>query len=488
MAFLTDTKLRGRIVDAQGGVWAVQTEEGAAGLPPALVSFDHLAGPARQQDLISSLAQMANEEPYRRRPDYEAGLERRRQRAEASGEPVDAFAYWQLATLVVPAADLPHVARDVLAALLATELDGGSPETRVFENAGIHVIRSGPEVLRRMKVASVWLRLAYDERLARGDIDHLSAAESREGPVFAASQNLYDGVLLLDAYVTPLMAAMAPSIWAFAVPRRFGTILYTLGRPIAGVVGDPAELLHLVHTQGSLESSPIPSLSALAPSAAIAWWVERLNAMFGVLTDLAVFTDSEGRYLPAKHLQALLTVEQLFRRVASARLSHRDSHARRVLLFTILDTLERLTGRTLENHCSLRFAKETVAELRVQMPPLAAEVLLPAADQALTALEAIQDGFFLRVGETAVEWPGADGRIDSLTPEVAAAHFIRVLRDATHGHGTVKAGRVARTNALLAQHDGTVPHDLALLGYLYLLDLLSRPDVLRKNLYRGGKE
>ncbi len=60
--------------------------------------------------------------------------------------------------------------------------------------------------------------------------------------------------------------------------------------------------------------------------------------MFAVLTDPAVFTDHQQSYQPAKHLHALLTVEQLSRRVASIQTAHRDTNARRVLLFPVLDT------------------------------------------------------------------------------------------------------------------------------------------------------
>jgi hypothetical protein len=43
------------------------------------------------------------------------------------------------------------------------------------------------------------------------------------------------------------------------------------------------------------------------------------------------------------------------------------------------------------------------------------------------------------------------------------------------------------TNVLLAHHDGNIPHDLALLGYLYLLDVMSRPADLRRTLHRQGR-
>ena len=76
----------------------------------------------------------------------------------------------------------------------------------------------------------------------------------------------------------------------------------------------------------------------------------------------------------------------------------------------------------------------------------------------------------------------------SLTVGDAAAHYLDVLRNATHGYGTAKSGRVNRTNALVAHHNGSIPHDLGLLGYLYLLDLLANPDILRRILHRASSE
>jgi hypothetical protein len=72
------------------------------------------------------------------------------------------------------------------------------------------------------------------------------------------------------------------------------------------------------------------------------------------------------------------------------------------------------------------------------------------------------------------------------TPHVAqaTAHYLDVLRNATHGFGTTK-GKVERTNALLVHHDGDVPTDLGLLGYLYLLDVLTEPDRLPPPTHRS---
>lgn len=40
---------------------------------------------------------------------------------------------------------------------------------------------------------------------------------------------------------------------------------------------------------------------------------------------------------------------------------------------------------------------------------------------------------------------------------------------------------------LLAHHNGEIPHDLALLGYLYLLDVLIHPRELALRLYGDGR-
>jgi hypothetical protein len=162
-----------------------------------------------------------------------------------------------------------------------------------------------------------------------------------------------------------------------------------------------------------------------------------------------------------------MSVEQIFQRVTSILTAQRDIHAGRVLLFTVLDTLERLTRRDIERLCTLSTAEKAMERVRQVIPSDAAALLLPLAERGVVALKQLQDGFFM------TNFPG------NLSVEKAAARYAKVLRNATHGHGSDKAAQVAETSALLAQHDGNVPHDLPLIGYLYLLELLSHPEVLR---------
>lgn len=89
------------------------------------------------------------------------------------------------------------------------------------------------------------------------------------------------------------------------------------------------------------------------------------------------------------------------------------------------------------------------------------------------------------MGRDEILFTDSTGAEQSLSANVAAAEYIRVLRNATHGHGSNREQNVAKTDALLSHHDGALSHDLGLVGYLYLLELMTKPDLLRRTLYDG---
>lgn len=319
-------------------------------------------------------------------------------------------------------------------------------------------------------------------------MSHIKGANANDDPVFASSAGLYDGITLFDAYLAPLLAAGTPAIWGVNVVRSFGSLVFSFGTFISGTEGDAAELLQLISLAGPREAVEFPSISAHAAQGALQWWTERLNLLFGVLGDLSTFTDELGDYRPDKHLEGLLTIEQIFRRTTSMLVAHRDANARRALSFTILDSLEGVRGTDLLTMCRLKHATKVLARLEEALPADAAEILLPAARRAVQALREMQDGFFLRrqLKTARVELQLGAGAVRSLSPEEATALYLKVLRDATHGHGSNKDSSRAQTAALLAHHDGDVPHDVGLLGYLYLLDVLLHPERVRRLLYRQG--
>ncbi len=415
-------------------------------------------------------------------------LERRRQKAERGGALVDAINHQRLLLYALPIKDLPLQARYFVQHLNSVRFTE-DPEEGPFANTGVHVIETDPALVHRLKMASVWLRIEHDARLGGGDASHITALNASGENVFASSSVLYDGVMFLDAYIAPLLAAGSPGVWAIHVVRSFGTLIFTLGTFIFGTEGDAAELLQLVTTPGASEAVNFARLSAEASQEALEWWTERLNLLFGVLSDLATFTDGQGAYGPAKHLESLLTIEQIFRRTTSRLVAHGDSNARRALVFTVLDSMEGVRATNLLTMFTFSHASKTLAALEQSIPAGAGQILLPAARRAVEALCAVQDGFFIRrqLGTTTVQLQLGAGQVRSLSVEDAAARYLKVLRDATHGHGSNRASASALTDALLAHHDGGVPHDIGLLGYLYLLDMLTHPDRLRRNLYRSGR-
>lgn len=462
-------------------------ERGAKGRP-GLVTVRQLAGPPLVQADYQPLdtAEMENRFVDRIDQARERTVQQRLERAARFAEKGASAGYLapglslhQLQTMVCEPAGTAETARVVVDDISAFEFGDGE---RAFPHTGALYVRRHRALLHRATIPPVLVRVARDSKLQRADLDDVKAANERGEAVFAASSKLGDGMALLDAYLAPLLGALTPYVWAFSASRRSGTIIYTLGEAVAGTAGDAVEPLHLLPAQGALEAVPRPDLSPSAASAAVVWWVRRLDKAMSVISDPAVFSDADGRYVPNYHQHAILSLDQLFRRVGAIQRSHRDDDARRVLLFTVLDTLERLSDRRLTEMCTLAFAQRTLERIRDAVPAEAAEVLLPAAERAVRALAKVQDGFYLRRQTSAatIDFVLTDGTAERYTPETAAAEYIRVLRNATHGHGSNRDDAVPRTDALLAHHDGSLDHDLALLGYLYLLDLMSTPALLRR--------
>jgi hypothetical protein len=417
-------------------------------------------------------------------------VEERRERAK-SGQLVDLVSYLQIMTAVTPLSDVRAVIEDFQGSLANFRIT--ETEDRMFPAPANYLLTRSPVLLHRLRMPSLWLRLAHDERLARGDLEHMNAALAAGELLFASGEALSDGVYVLDAYIGPLLASVAPSVWGFTSARASGTYLFSFGRAIAGTTGDAAELLQALPSQMRTTSQtatdlvgiPVPHLTTNAIKAALGWWCARINDLFAVLSDPACFTDSSGLYAPEHQMQVLMSVEQLFRRTTAALLSHRDVNARRVLLFSVLDTLERLTAKDFVWHCRSANAHTTLERLRSRVPAEAAPLLLSAAERAVEALDGVPDGFFIvrQTGAAGIAY--ADGaKMKTLNLEEGAALYLKALRDATHGHGAHRLSAVPRTNALLAHHDGAVSHDLGLLSYLYLLDFVTNPDLFRRILGR----
>ena len=190
----------------------------------------------------------------------------------------------------------------------------------------VHFMQRSPALLHRRSLTAILLRLEQDTRLTKGDVSQLSASLSEGELIFSSSRDLGDGLILFDAYLAPLLGAMSPFVWVFPAKRASGsgTLIFNLGRPISGTYPAALEVLQLLPSRTPATVQNAPALPPRAGPAALRWWSKRLEKLLAVSSDPAVFAPSDGTYVPIKQVHALLSVEQVFNRVAAIQQLHRN--------------------------------------------------------------------------------------------------------------------------------------------------------------------
>ena len=472
--YLKAANLHGRSIGSNR--YRIETTENYRHQPPSIATARDIAGPGMAQPRYDDLAH----ETERVAPPTHARIDRLiNEYAKSLQGAFDLPEYFQherLSVYKTPVPQLPDRVKVFHEGLHKIDLGG----TRAFRDSGIQLAQVDLSLNYRLRLPALLLGVRHHPLLQTTDPKALAAQNQQ---FFLSSDGLSQGAVLLDAYLGPLQASLSPQVWVLPVIRTFGTLLFSLGTPIQGVVPEFAELLQTLPTIGPKTSVPRAIVGRDSPMAAVRWWTRQLNAIFAVLSDPANFVQRDGQYSPIAHLEWQLTVEQLFRRVTSLLLSHRDTTARNVLFFSVLDTLVAVSGIDIVTMCKLTHAKATIASLEQSLEAEVCEVLLPNAHRGVSALQELQDGFFMTGKGTRnrIRIIHDDGTTESeLAPEDAAAYYVKALRDATHGHTNPKKGPAPRTRALLVQHDGDIPDALGLLAMLYLVDLLNRPDRLQK--------
>ena len=102
---------------------------------------------------------------------------------------------------------------------------------------------------QRMWLPRISQGLRFDPRFS-GDTPLLEAIDPAT-ITFASGHALFDGHIMLDAYLGPLLAAMSPGVWCLAAHRSRGAVLISLGRAISGSQSGPSEVLQTIFLPGS---------------------------------------------------------------------------------------------------------------------------------------------------------------------------------------------------------------------------------------------
>lgn len=454
--------------DPAVGEWTVRLEERARRrlarlLEVSLLATGRNAGTGGAYSRLRRLP--ASDGLYEMVPRTRVQAELDRIASQGSGDLAALMSVLTLATLSASAAQLPDIVAEALSGHLLP----------LLPDAAAYLIEVDAALSKRYGAVRL-LRQAQDDSSLS-----LRPPPTQAGrPVFSAARGLFsDTSLGLDAYLAPLFLALSPWIWAVPAKRVGGVIVYAFGRAVPGRRGEAAELLNLFSPAGLADSGPRPEIAPADLDAALTWWTGALDRLFTEVTDPAAYAGDDGRYSAKENFETLLSVEQAFRNVQSLSAHARDNHARRVLLFDSLDTLEGLRSPDFRKMCELSHARRTLEEVAGAIGEPAGRVLLPRARQAVIALRELQNGFFApsRLRDGGLLVPRKNGGEAVISLEKATAGYLRMLRNGGHAFGGSQQDQA--DGVLLTAHDGEIPVDLPDLAYLYLLQLLARPEVLR---------
>lgn len=284
----------------------------------------------------------------------------------------------------------------------------------------------------------------------------------------------------LDAYLQPLLTSLSPRVWGVTATRAGGVILLSLGAPLRGHRPLTGDALSLAGRRGGLEAVAWDTETpGHAFRDALTWWVQRLDLVFSHLTEPSNYEVGAMFNAPAA-LERLVNFEQICRSCQSIA-TLEDDHARRLALFHVLDALSGLVpSLTWKKLTSPRENRMLLEKLRGRMTPAIQAVLLPRADAAITALEALQTDFFLpsRVEGTSLVRPDQKGVETAVPLATAASEWLRVIRNSQHGYDKTPS---AQDRALLAAHTGQISPHLADLAWLNLLRVLAFPEILKRH-------
>jgi hypothetical protein len=388
---------------------------------------------------------------------------------ERPGELVALVYSSSLATTTTPSEHLPTIVQQVLR-------DGLLP---LLPDSAAYLVEVDPALSFRYAATRVLLQVHDDPSLILR-----RPTQRPDDLIFNSGRWLFsDTAMGLGSYLSPLFLSLSPWVWAVSAPRAGGVVIYTLGGAVVGRRSEASELLQLFSPGGRAAAGPGAPVSASDIDAALRWWIAALDRMFTEFTDPVRYSTDAGRYDERRNFEALLSVEQAFRNVQSLSAHDRDSHARRVLMFDTLDTLAGIRAPDFDRMCELACARQALADIEDGLDPAAGRVLLPRARASITALEKLQQGFFLpsRLVAGGLRVPDKRGNENVISLEKATATYLRVLRNAGHAFGG-RPGQQARDEVLLMSHNGDLPVDLPDLAYLYLLRLLARPYDLQRRI------
>jgi hypothetical protein len=363
----------------------------------------------------------------------------------------------------------------------------------VDDESSLHVVRLA---------ARLNWRAAAVRTLLAGDITP-GAFESADGQFagFRSAQGLLAGMTYgAVPYLAPALLPAAPYVNGVMATRVGANLIWLFEHPLAGRMRPTDELLEaLADTLGRFHPRDgVPKAVYKRPTYGrqgsltfLAWWIRRLNVLFGIATDVGRFVDSAGQYEPRRHFAFLLSLERLFASVHQTLTETGRNETMR--LSTAYDALDCLDGMGVSDFGSMTTpssARATLERLRSELPSDVAEVALPRCEAAVRALEGVKDGFFLPGVATVEGLKGVPGLGASVLGwDKATRDYLRIDRNSAHSFvNELDPVTQPRKFAIFSAHDGRLSPHLADLAFLWLLAVLSRPSLLSRPIDHKGRK
>ncbi len=473
-----EAQLKFHPVDLPDFRWRIEALERFENRSPSLVQLIEVAAPGTRArwEMLGGLPAS----PVRPALPPEVVAQKRRELVEdRSADDIMGQLNWlHLSLTFAPDEQFLGAARSAFESLRDVASPEGEP---LFPDLAAYFVRFDQALTRRVAFPRVMLRVEEEPALLTVRPTPMAANQLVFGSASSLMEDLY---ITRDAYLAPLFLCHSPYVWAIVGPRSQGVMVFSLGKPLAGREADAAELLQQFMPSGPVVFPPCPPFTASQITAALNWWVDHLNSVLSVVTDPSTYADSAGRYSPRSQFEAQLTFEQAGRRIQAALVHQRDQHSRRLMAFGALDTLEGGISFGFDEAVKLSRAQKVLDGLDATLPPDVAAVLLPSARRAVQALRECQQGFIPSgwVAGEQVTLPDKKLGQRAWSLEDATATYLRVLRNASHGYSGQNDKDRRRDEVVLMSHTGQIPHDFALLPYLYWLDTIANPETLRNKL------
>ena len=358
-------------------------------------------------------------------------------------------------------------------------------------DATFWLITAAPALLARMSLMQLLFQFAYTPDIELGDL----AADHRRS--FAA-QSMTSRISTSDL-VQPVFLLFSPAVTGFAAPwlphtlaLEFGAVV-DLRRPhplSLNALYEPRVLSPPINEEGRdawINSVPKATLASL-----LAWWVNRLDLLYGLITDPTRFSTPDGGHDSAGQLAFMLTVERVLADLRSLNASPQAPALVKLgTTFDLLDKLETLLGygpRSRREHgdkwrsgagfARLLDASESEPLMRRGFERMPQQIARRFADRGealfATMYAELRDGVLpARLTDDGI-LVGRDTQAIMPTNEYAG-RLIRAVRNSSHGLLDQVAGREAD---VATTHTGALPDTLPDLVSLIAVALLADPERL----------